>query len=43
MENKLDILEKIIELLLKERYEGDLTDEEEDKLHSYFMWGVNNE
>lgn len=39
MEDKLDALEQIVALLLKDRYTGNLTNEEE-KLHNYFMWGI---
>lgn len=40
MEDKLDTLEQIVALLLKDRYTEDLTDNEEEKLHNYFMWGI---
>lgn len=40
MEDRLEKLEYILTLLLKDRYVGELTDEEEEELHKYFVWGI---
>lgn len=37
MEDKLEELEQLLLLILKERYTGEVTDEEEEKLYRYFM------
>lgn len=39
MEDRLEELEQLLLLILKERYTGDITDEEEQKLYRYFMDG----
>ena len=39
MEDRLEELEQLLLLILKERYTGDITDEEEEKLYRYFMDG----
>lgn len=36
MENRLEALEQIVAMLLKERYTGELSDTEEDKIHRFF-------
>ena len=37
MEDRLEELEQLLLLILKERYTGEITDEEEEKLHRFFM------
>ncbi|QLF86649.1 hypothetical protein BESEP2_00075 [Staphylococcus phage vB_SepS_BE02] len=37
MEDKLEELEQLLLLILKERYTGEVTDKEEEKLYRYFM------
>lgn len=37
MENRLEELEQLLAILLKERYTGGITDIEEEKLYRYFM------
>ena len=37
MEDKLEELEQLLLLILKERYTGEVTDEEEEKLYRFFM------
>lgn len=40
MEDKLETLEQVVALLLKDRYTENLTNEEEEKLHNYFIWSI---
>ena len=37
MEDRLAELEELLVILLKERYTGDITDMEEERLYRYFM------
>ena len=37
MEDTLEELEQLLLLILKERYTGEVTDEEEEKLYRFFM------